>query len=330
MSQATSIPSPTRLSLWRSVRFGLISAVIVALASLFLTNQYTSTSTLLPPPQPRGNGLAMGLSMLGMGAEGGLQALGDQNGFREINILESRWLAVRLLQARYHFGYKRWYFSSAKDVDSTLYDFLEPKDMDQAVKTLEEWVDASRDLKSGLITLKIHAPSPELAQQMSQNALKGLDEFLQQETREAGSQRAKFYQDRLADVQRKALESEQNLARFAAKNINYSSSFNPDVRLEGIRLEADLQGMRQLVSSMTVALQQAMVDESNTMPVVTVLDHPEQPNRKSGPFRSLIVLAALLAFTAGAWLRRHWRWLASRIDGLEQFSDPGTADGTRG
>lgn len=321
--------APTRKDLLRAFKAGLMAAVLAAAATLLMTNQYTATATLLPQVQSRGNGLGAGLAMLGLGGGGGLEALGDQQGLREMSILQSRWMATQLLSSRFTFSYKTWYFGSPKPVDGTLYAFLEAKDTDQAVKILDKWIDPSRDLKSGLITLKVQAPSPELAQQISARALGLLDEFLQRETRAEGAQRAKFYQDRLADVQGQASQAEQKLAQFAGRNVNYFSSPSPDVRLEGARLEADLQGKRQLVASMNMSVQQAMVDENNDIPVLSVLDQPVAPSQKSGPHRSLIVLAVLVAVTAGMWLKRHWRWLAGRIDGLESFSGSWTADDGR-
>lgn len=321
---------PSAGSAFRCLKAGLVAALLAAMGTLFMTNKYTSVATLLPQPRLRSNGLAMGLSMLGISGGAGLDAFGDQQGFRELNILDSRWMATRLLQPKYVFGYRSWYLGSRKQVETNLYDFLEAKDMDQAVKILNKWVDASRDLKSGLITLKVQAPSPELAQQISTNALQALDKFLEEETRAEGAKKARFFRDRLTDVQNQALEVERKLTFFAARNLNYQTSPSSEVRLEGARLEAELQGMRQLVSSMGLSLQQAMVDESNTMPVITILDTPSLPARKSGPFRSLIVMATFMAVAAGAWLIQHWRWLASRLDGLEADQGPGMANGQRG
>lgn len=323
---------PTLQGLKRPLKMGLAAALLTALISLFLHNRYASMSTLLPQRDHGKSEVMMGLSVLGGGAGGalaGLGGLGSGDDLANVDILQSRWLETRLLQARYSFEYKAWYFGSPKQVQSTLYDFLEPKDLDQALKTVDKWISVSRDIKSGLITLTIEAPSPQLAQEMSANALKYLDEFLEQKTRADGAKRAKFYQDRLADAQIQSLASEQSLAHFASRNLNYQSSPNPDVRLEGLRLEGDLLGKRQLVASMNLALQQAMVDESNTMPVLSVLDQPNLPNRKSGPSRSLIVLVGFLLVAGGAWLARNWKWVASRIDTLEPASGPGERRDTK-
>jgi uncharacterized protein involved in exopolysaccharide biosynthesis len=311
---------------------GLAAALLTALISLFLHNRYTSMSTLLPQQDRGRSEVMMGLSALGGGAGGvlgGLGGLGSGDDLANVDILQSRWLETRLLQAKYSFEYKTWYFGSPKQVQSTLYDFLEPKDLDQALKTVDKWISVSRDIKSGLITLTIDAPSPQLAQEMSANALQYLDEFLEQKTQADGAKRAKFYQDRVADAQAQSLASEQDLARFAGRNLNYQSSLNPEVRLEGLRLEADLLSKRQLVASMNLSLQQAMVDESNAMPVLSVLDPPNLPNRKSGPSRSLLVLVGFLMVAMGSWLSRNWRWLASRVDALEPAPGPGEGRGSK-
>ena len=324
---------PTLQGLKHPLKMGLAAALLTALISLFLHNRYTSMSTLLPRQDHGKSEVMMGLSVLGGGAGGvlgGLGGLGSGDDLANVDILQSRWLETRLLQARYSFEYKTWYFGSPKQVQSTLYDFLEPKDLDQALKTVDKWISVSRDIKSGLITLTVEAPSPQLAQEMSANALQYLDEFLQQKTQTDGAKHAKFYQDRVTDAQVQALASEQGLARFASRNLNYQVSPNPDVRLEGLRLEAELLSKRQLVASMNLALQQAMVDESNTMPVLSVLDQPNLPSRKSGPSRSLFVIAGFLLVAAASWLSRNWRWLAGRIDALEPAAGPGEGRGSKG
>jgi hypothetical protein len=120
--------------------------------------------------------------------------------------------------------------------------------------------------------------------------------------------KALFAKERLVEA-RSELDNAENLFRlFLESNRNYVTSSDPAVRLKGNRLENELKLRTQLVGSLAVSFEQALMEEKNDMPILNVLDAGNLPIEKSRPGRSAIVmLSALLAGSAyGLWINRIW------------------------
>jgi hypothetical protein len=68
-----------------------------------------------------------------------------------------------------------------------------------------------------------------------------------------------------------------------------------------MRLENDLRLRQQLVGTMSINLEQALLEEKNDMPILNVLDEGNLPTLKSRPMRSVFPVIALILATVGSW-----------------------------
>jgi len=94
---------------------------------------------------------------------------------------------------------------------------------------------------------------------------------------------------------------------------NTSTSNNPAVRLEGARLEAELKLRQQVLTTLTLNYEQALLEEKNDMPILNILDEGDLPQEKSGPARSRMVLEGILLVGALTLLFEHRAWLLRRL-----------------
>jgi hypothetical protein len=302
MPVGTLIPLPLRASirtalaqLRRPLQVGLAMGLLTALVTLALPNQYMSVAHILPV-EAKGTGgfggLAVTAAALGVSVPG---AEGADANF--VDILNSRWLKEGLLTTEYRFHARSWRFGAERAHQETLYAYLEAKNMDRAVNRLGSILGTTRDLKSKVITITAETPSPELSQQIVQRATALLNQFVLEKSRTRGGERAAFAEARLADARHEMDQAEATFRVFLDANRNYQVSADPGVRLRGANLEAELNLRRQLVTTLAINREQALLDAKNDIPILNMLDTANLPIDKSGPARTVRVLfLALVAF----------------------------------
>ncbi|WP_257305604.1 hypothetical protein [Geothrix campi] len=317
------LPEPPVLnlksSLKKPLRWAFVAGLLTALISLFMPNYYKSEARLLPvDASVTGNlgSLAAAAAAFGVGIGG---SGGSDANF--VDILNSRWLGENLLKSEFRFQVRSWRFGSEKLHQETLYTYLDEKNTDRALKSLDKILNATKDLKSSVITLSAETNSPELSQQIVRRATDLLNQFVIQNSRTRGSEKASFAEARLGDARKEMDQVEAAFRVFLESNRNYQMSADPAVRLRGARLEAELNLRRQLVSTLAMNREQALLDAKNDIPILNVLDPGNLPIEKSKPSRSVIVLLVTFLVGAGrwAWLNREWvraRLLADEVKTL--------------
>lgn len=280
--------------LWPSLRVGLIAGVVTALITLFIPNRYTSTARILPG-DPASGGLG---SLAMMAATAGISLpSADGPDAAYVDILESRSIREELLKTRFRFHERSWRFGSEQLQDETLYDYLDKANMDRAVLALKEHISITRDLKTRLLTLSVETTSPELSQQTAQRLVQLLGEFAVDKAKTRGSEKAAFADERLKDARSELDKAQALFQRFLEVNRNYAMSADPAVKLEGARLETDYHLRQQLIATLAVNREQALLEAKNDMPILNVLDPGNLPIDKSGPARTVIVCALVLIFS---------------------------------
>src|ERR1035438_1934032 len=87
------------------VRVGLAAGLLTALVSICFPNQYKSEARILPADQRSSGGLAAAAAAVGVGIPG--QEGADAT---YVDILNSRSVRENLLQARFKFNIRTWFF----------------------------------------------------------------------------------------------------------------------------------------------------------------------------------------------------------------------------
>lgn len=299
-------------SLKKPLQWALAAGLLTALVTLFLPNYYRSEARLLPVETKGlgGNlgGLASAAAAFGVSVPGG-----DSSDANFIDVLNSRWLREQLLQTEFQYHTRSWRFGAERIEKGTLYAYVDKKNMDRALKELETILSASRDLKSKVISISAETKSPELSQLIVDRSDKLLEIFLQDKGRTRGGAKATFAEARLADARHEMDVAEEVLRRFLEGNRNFQTSGDPAVRLKGTRLETELHLRQQLVTTLAMNREQALLEEKNDIPILNVLDPANLPIEKSRPARSVIVLLAALLVGLGAWAWQNREWIRERL-----------------
>ena len=301
-----------KASLKKPLQWALAVGLLTTLVTLFLPNYYRSEARLLPVESKGlgGNlgGLASAAAAFGVSVPGG-----DSSDANFVDVLNSRWLREQLLQTEYQYHARSWRFGGERVVHGTLYAYLDAKNMDRALKEMDKVLSASRDLKSKVISISAETKSPELSQLLVDRASKLLEVFLQGKGRTRGGAKAAFAEARLAEARHEMDEAEDAFRRFLEGNRNYQSSGDPSVRLRGNRLETELRLRQQLVTTLAMNREQALLEEKNDIPILNVLDPANLPIDKSKPARSIIVLLVTLLVGAGTWAWLNRAWIRERL-----------------
>lgn len=316
MRPSTESPAPDlKPGLKKPLQWFFLAGLASAIATAFLPNHYRSVARLLPVDTKGISGALGGLA--GAAAAFGVNVSGSEGSDANfVDVLNSRWLREQLLRTEFQYHVRSWRFGTDRLAKETLYGYIDKDNIDQALKKLESILSASRDLKTRVVSISAETKSPELSQLVVGRAVRLLEAFQQDKGRTRGGAKVIYTQARLAEARQEMDRAEDVFRRFLEDNRNYISSSDPTVRLRGGRLEAELRLRQQLVTTLAMNCEQALLEEKNDVPILNVMDPANLPIEKSKPHRSLLVLLASLLAGLGcwAWLNRVWiqgRWLSN-------------------
>ena len=286
--------------------FGLLGALVALLYALYVPNYYVSEARILPV-EARGAG---GLGQLSAAAAAfGLTVPGQDGGESNyVDIVKSRWLLESLVREPFTFSMKEHYLGIRRTYRQTLAEYLGARSTDQAVALAAHVLSAGKDVKTKLLVISAETRSPELSYQVLQSTVRLLETFLLEHNRTRGANKATYAGQRLQEAQAEYSKAEAGFSQFLETNRNYLSSLDPQTRLRGLRLEGELQLRKQLVTSLALAREQALMEEKDDVPILNILDGGSLPTDKSRPSRALMIAGAFaVAFLGGlVWSRRAW------------------------
>lgn len=281
----------------KPLRNAMAAGFIALVIALCLPNQYTSEARILPADSRSGGAAGQ---MAAAAAAVGVTVPGqDSSDSAFVDILNSRWVAKSILLENYHFSTRRLFFLSPKERHESLYTYLKVANLDRGLKKMSRILMVKRDLKSKLLTISAQTESPELSQQIVRKAVAILEQFIQVKSRTRGGNKAAFTAERLKEAQAECDRDELRSEAFLNAHRNYATSNEPAVRLRGARLEAILKLRQQVVTTLTLNYEQALLEEKNDMPILNILDEGDVPIDKSFPPRSLLILLAFLLAGVG-------------------------------
>lgn len=250
--------------LWESRRvlgkFAAWGCGVTLLIAFLIPTKFESTTRLMPPDAPQGQGIAMLASIVGrMG--GGLGGLGsDLLGMKTSGDLFATVLTSRAVQddlvnkfdLRRVYGVKRW-------VD--------------ARKELTGQTDISIDRKSGVLTIRVQDHDPQRARAITQEYVTQLNNVVTQLNTSSAHREREFLEGRLEQVKVELESAEKEFSQFASSNATIDlkeqgkAMVEAAAALEGelIATETELQGLRQIYTNYNVRVRtaQARVNELN-------------------------------------------------------------------
>jgi len=300
-----------KVSIRKSLQWALAVGLVTVIATIFMPNYYQSEARLLPVDS-KGSGnlgnLAAAAAAFGVSVPGG-----EGNDSNFVDILNSRSLREQLLQTQFHYHSRSWRFGAEQLKSGTLGEYLGEANKSRALRALGGVLSSSRDVKSKIITISAETKSPDLSQLIVQKSIFLLEAFLKEKGRTRGGAKVVFSEARLEDARREMNEAEDVWRRFLEINRNYQSISDPAVRLKGARLESELRLRQQLVSTLALNREQALLEEKNDIPILSIMDAADLPSEKSRPTRSSIVIMIMILVGIGTWLWDNRVWVIEKL-----------------
>ena len=275
----------------------LATALVALLVSIvMLPRLYTVESRFTPESaQPQMSRL-LGLASQ-FGVELGAQGQASVDFYAEL--LESRELLRSAVLTEYTFALR-----DGEQVSGNLVELFEVKgDSEEerilsAVERLDDLVVARVDGTAGIVSVRVSAPWSELSVRISERLLALVNEFNLERRQSRASAERDFLEARVREAATELRAAEASLERFMNENRRYNES--PQLAFEYGRLQRQVELVQAVYRSLVQGFEQARVDEVRNTPVITVVDQPRGPARRTSPAYALntalgLVLGFLLA-----------------------------------
>jgi len=165
------------------------------------------------------------------------------------------------------------------------------KEEDEALEAISDMVSASVDEETGLMTISVTAGGAQLAADLTKGFLDHFATRVREIRTEKIQERLAFVEQRFQGAQQELETAEDRLAQFLERNQSLNS---PQLQFRRDRLRRQVSFKEQLYSRLQSQLTQTRLDLQRRQPVVTVVETPVPPMKRSAPNRTLIVLLSLI------------------------------------
>lgn len=300
------------LKRWVLIGIATLSVfLLLAIPKLLLHRSYSVTAAFMPQAKRAGASGAAGLAaQLGIDL-GGSDASSSPQFY--LRLLDSRQILGPVAETKYTF------VQDGKTVTSDLISMYGVGNSPAArresgIQALRGSVSTSISFQTGIVSMTVRAPAPDLALQIANRLLEEIAKFnLESRRTRAGSERS-FAERRFAESAAELREAENKLQLFLQQNRQVEGS--PGLQFERDRLTREIVMKQQLNTSLALAYEQAKIEEVRDTPTFTVIEPPELPAGASGRgvIRSGLVgivvgfiLGVMLAFAREYLSREHSR-----------------------
>src|SRR5947207_1047981 len=295
----------------------LATALLAAVVSLLVPPTYTAITTFVPETSPA---TRVPASLAGIAGQFGIALGGEASQSPQFyaDLIESRELMERVLVARYPRSSEQ---GVAPD-SATLLEILDQGGDNSAdslykgVKKLTKLVSTSVDRKTDVVELDVDAHDRVLAALVASRFLAYLNDFNAKTRQSQAGERRKFTEDRLAQAEADLRRAEEELKIFYQRNRSWHQA--PQLVFEEGRLRRQVDVRQEVYLTLRREYETARIDEANDTPVITVIDPPIPPARKSKPKRVLWVIAAAVL---GGVVSVAWAITADRVEQLRREDD---------
>ena len=252
-----------------------LGAGLVAIALSFLFSHYTAEARFAPSTSGSAlQGLANVAAQFGFSV-----GTGDnlQSPDFYVALVESRALLTKTVQSTYRVPPSD---VNGDTISGTLLELYGVKANTGAQSTLiavdrlRGHLSTSADQATNIVTVRVTARWPQLAEQIARQILSLVNTFNVQQLQSQASAQRRFIEDRMVVAQQQLDSAEVQLRAFLERNRTYQSS--PRLMFEAQRLQARLDFRQQVHTTLAQSYEQARIAEVRDTPVITVIDAPEE------------------------------------------------------
>jgi len=212
-------------------------------------------------------------------------------------ILRSRRIADRILEARFQ---RRPGDPRPLPLENLLTGTdpgTEPQ-RDKLYRRLAKAARFSMDPETRIVTVAVETRHPYLSAQVATAYLEELSRYATEEHQSRSRLVSGFVGQRTGEVRAEVAQAEKALHQFLLANQNYATSTDPDIRIEQLRLERNLELRTRVLMDLVSNHELVLLDERNEAPLIQVIDRGAPPDLRSWPVRRLWVGGALVSTAA--------------------------------
>jgi uncharacterized protein involved in exopolysaccharide biosynthesis len=166
------------------------------------------------------------------------------------------------------------------------------REEDEAIKEIREMLSASVDPESGLMTISVTAMGPDLAADLARSFVQHLTSRVRTLRTEKVRQQLSFAEERFNQVESELKQAEDRLAQFLERNQNPTTA---TLRFQRDRLQQQVSFKEQLYSELQSQVTQTRFNLQRQQPVVTIVEHPVAPTKRSAPRAGFILVISVLS-----------------------------------
>lgn len=164
------------------------------------------------------------------------------------------------------------------------------EDEEEAMEIIDNMVNASADIESGIMTVSVTDYDPVRAAEITDSFLQHLTERVRTIRTQKARDNLAFINERFEEAKDELEAAEQRLAAFSDRNRDIQSA---RLRTERDRLQRQVQFASNLYSEFQTQRTQAQIELQRSQPVITILEAPTPPIKRSAPQRTLLVLLSM-------------------------------------
>jgi uncharacterized protein involved in exopolysaccharide biosynthesis len=168
---------------------------------------------------------------------------------------------------------------------------------DKALRHLRRHMDVGFDARTGVVSVEVRTVSGVLAVQTVQDLLAALNRFNVAGLQTAARAQRQFLEERVAQARQEFKAAQDSLQLFYTRNRQFRES--PLLLLREADLRQAYTFEQQNVAALELSLEQTRISEVRDTPVLTILDAPLMPAKRSGPKRLLLALGFGMIWLGG-------------------------------
>lgn len=167
----------------------------------------------------------------------------------------------------------------------------------RALQRLQDRIGTSFAQRTGVVTLRVLHPSPQVALAINQRMLALLSEFNITRKRTQATTQRTFVEERTLQARDALHGAEERLRVFLAGNRGFIPS--SEASFERQRLERDVSTRSQIYLALLQSFEQSKVEEMRSAPLIAVIQQPELP---ATPEPRRLARKGIVGFLIGALL----------------------------
>jgi uncharacterized protein involved in exopolysaccharide biosynthesis len=195
--------------------------------------------------------------------------------------------------------YERFPAQGATPTDSALLlDIVQPSGrnletrLDRGVRRLSKSILVDVDNLTSIVTIKVDARNPTLAQQIANRLFQKVNAFNLRTRQSQARERRRFVEELRDSANASLARAETDLASWLRNNRIYETS--PQLLFERQRLQRQVDLRQEVFLTLSRELVTARIEEVNDTPLITQIDPAVVPVRPTRPNHAMWALVALL------------------------------------